>query len=644
MADGDWTEKDRRVRPILATLKRELNLEIPNDFELGYYNQNDEASVILKMLFKLTVTHDPTLQTFFSAAKLLVQRGDLVADGVNRYLQNQIGKEGSGISFYKTFFEQVKELGRGSFGTVFLARHKLDKRFYAIKKIEFRCKKGEDYRNKKVFQEVHFLSDIDSPYVVRYHGVWVESKGMDESSIPSKGRDSFLSDDLPSCVDFDREYTPESSIMHPVYDSYPEFDISPMSGRRFSPDSTKEYLHFSENSSPMNSLIEYPMHSLVEVTPSPLMQASPYGSLRDLNTTELQTPDLTPMGSLMSLGHHQSEMLEVDFNYLKDSEAHVIAKVSSLPDFLNLQNIYVKIELFLQMEFAGLWSLKDFIRNENRVVRKSDIRMIVGQILKGLIVIHARGLIHRDLKPENVYIDSKSTSPNYSGTDESKEGSVREVGLYQSNNIDIPSLNVKEWQLKIGDFGISKRDLRDASNKTPCSADQSQDTYNYGLGTWPYAAPEQLGQADVEYGCTADIFSLGVIMFELMVPAYSTEMERAEVIEALRRGITPPTVLNEFPELSRLLISMLAGNPNDRPTAEEALRDIQEIENDAFKDLVNNHSKEWLAEEVLRLRSLIQNKEDHSGILSPKKKVKEQKVSPIKKREKSISTSSASAI
>merc|ERR1719336_2174079 len=96
------------------------------------------------------------------------------------------------------------------------------------------------------------------------------------------------------------------------------------------------------------SLIEYPMQSLVEVTPSPLMQASPYGSLRDLNTIELQTPDLTPMGSLMSLGHHQSEMLEVDFNYLKDSEAQVIAKANSLPDFLNLQNIYVKIELFLQ--------------------------------------------------------------------------------------------------------------------------------------------------------------------------------------------------------------------------------------------------------------------------------------------------------
>jgi len=530
MADGDWTEKDRRFRPILATLKREFpDFDIPNDFqsdEPDYYDQNDEASLLLKMLFKLTVTHDPTLKTFFSAAKFLVERGTLVADGVNRYLQNHIDKEGSGISFYETFFEQKKELGRGSFGTVFLARHKLDKRLYAIKKIEFRCKKGEDYRNKKVFQEVHFLSDIDSPYVVRYHGVWVESKGMDHSSIPSKGRDSFLSEDLPGGVDFDREYTPESSMMHPVYDSYPEFDISPISGRRFSPDSPKEYLHFSENSSPMNSLIEYPMHSLVEVTPSPLMQASPYGSLRDLNTLELQTPDLTPMGSLMSLGHHQSE---IDFNYLKDSEAHVIAKANSLPDFLNLQNIYVKIELFLQMEFAGLWSLKNFIRNANRVVRKSDIRVIVGQILKGLIDIHAHGLIHRDLKPENVYIDRKSTPSSYSEIDESNADSVKkEVGLYQNNNIGIPGLNVKEWQLKIGDFGISKQDLRAASNIPQRSAEPSNDTY--GLGTWPYASPEQLGEIDVESGCAADIFSLGVIMFELMVPAYSTEMERAEVI------------------------------------------------------------------------------------------------------------------
>merc|ERR1719193_2365486 len=114
------------------------------------------------------------------------------------------------------------------------------------------------------------------------------------------------------------------------------------------------------------------------------------------------------MGSLMSLGHHQSEMLEVDFNYLKDSEAQVIAKANSLPDFLNLQNIYVKIELFLQMEFAGLWSLKDFIRHNSRVIRKSEICAIIIQLLKGLIDIHAHGLIHRDLKPENVFIDRKS--------------------------------------------------------------------------------------------------------------------------------------------------------------------------------------------------------------------------------------------
>jgi len=89
---------------------------------------------------------------------------------------------------------------------------------------------------------------------------------------------------------------------------------------------------------------------------------------------------------------------------------------------------------------------------------------------------------------------------------------------------------------------------------------------------------------------------------------------------------------------------MLAQNPEDRPTAEEALGKIQQIENDEFNDLMDNHSKEWLAEEVIRLRRLMQKTGTHSGILSPKKKVTEQKLSPNKKHVKLKETSTASAI
>ena len=82
----------------------------------------------------------------------------------------------------------------------------------------------------------------------------------------------------------------------------------------------------------------------------------------------------------------------------------------------------------------------------------------------------------------------------------------------------------------------------------------------------PYASPEQLGQNEEDMTKACDLFSLGVIMFELMVPCYTTEMERAIVIEALRKGIIPPATASEFPQLTDVLRKLLAQNPDDRPT------------------------------------------------------------------------------
>jgi serine/threonine protein kinase len=65
-----------------------------------------------------------------------------------------------------------------------------------------------------------------------------------------------------------------------------------------------------------------------------------------------------------------------------------------------------------------------------------------------------------------------------------------------------------------------------------------------GVGTTFYRAPEQEGNAvtskgDSSYTVQADIFSLGIILFEMFSPPFSTYMERAEMLTALRGDRSP---------------------------------------------------------------------------------------------------------
>jgi serine/threonine protein kinase len=63
-----------------------------------------------------------------------------------------------------------------------------------------------------------------------------------------------------------------------------------------------------------------------------------------------------------------------------------------------------------------------------------------------------------------------------------------------------------------------------------------------GVGTTFYRAPEQEGgkstltaeKSDKWYTTQADIFSLGVILFEMFHPPFTTYMERAETLTRLR--------------------------------------------------------------------------------------------------------------
>ncbi|KAJ1452590.1 kinase-like domain-containing protein, partial [Pelagophyceae sp. CCMP2097] len=123
-------------------------------------------------------------------------------------------------------------------------------------------------------------------------------------------------------------------------------------------------------------------------------------------------------------------------------------------------------------------------------------RRIFVQIARGLRYVHSCGLVHRDLKPANIFLTAEGT-------------------------------------VKIGDFGLSRYAAEAHADGDAAAAAATHlealggggGDLSVGVGTRAYAAPEQLSSDD--YGQQADIFSLGLVLFEMVHPKFATAMERA---------------------------------------------------------------------------------------------------------------------
>ncbi|MCZ6690901.1 MAG: serine/threonine-protein kinase [Planctomycetota bacterium] len=126
---------------------------------------------------------------------------------------------------------------------------------------------------------------------------------------------------------------------------------------------------------------------------------------------------------------------------------------------------------FYVMPFFPKGSLRDrleYLRRKRNVVSPSDALQLVLGVLEGLAVAHRNGVHHRDLKPENILLD-------------------------------------KNGEFVLSDFGFGEFINRQSAELTQGG----------GLGTPGYCAPEQWETG--KGSPAADIYSLGIILFELLV-------------------------------------------------------------------------------------------------------------------------------
>jgi tetratricopeptide (TPR) repeat protein len=110
---------------------------------------------------------------------------------------------------------------------------------------------------------------------------------------------------------------------------------------------------------------------------------------------------------------------------------------------------------------------------------------------------HQKGIIHRDIKPSNV-----------------------QVALYDDRPVP-----------KVIDFGVAKATGQPLTEQTPHTA------FGAIVGTLEYMSPEQASFNQLDIDTRSDIYSLGVLLYELLAgsPPFSRkELEKAGMLEMLR--------------------------------------------------------------------------------------------------------------
>ncbi|HYN84388.1 MAG TPA: serine/threonine-protein kinase [Pyrinomonadaceae bacterium] len=175
---------------------------------------------------------------------------------------------------------------------------------------------------------------------------------------------------------------------------------------------------------------------------------------------------------------------------------------------------------FLSMEYIRGEELASMLKRFGRPPADRATE-IARQICAGLAAAHKTGVLHRDLKPSNVMIDA--------------EGGAR-----------------------VTDFGLA------------AAAEEVRGREVFA-GTPAYMAPEQF--AGREVSVRSDIYSLGLVLYELFTGKRAYEARTAEELVRLHGDATteptsPSSIVKEIdPLVERVILRCLARDPEERPSS-----------------------------------------------------------------------------
>lgn len=177
---------------------------------------------------------------------------------------------------------------------------------------------------------------------------------------------------------------------------------------------------------------------------------------------------------------------------------------------------------FMATEFIEGKTLRQVLA-EDKTQQLSEVFRISGQIADALQSAHDLGIVHRDIKPDNIMLR-------------------------------------RDGYVKVLDFGLAKLAEKPSDKSSDFDSLSSLTEAGTVMGTVSYMSPEQARGLDVD--ARTDIFSLGVVMYELLSGKLPFEGTTAsDIIASILRSEPPPlaSYCPDIPnELEQIVLKALA--------------------------------------------------------------------------------------
>ncbi|KAL9256172.1 putative serine/threonine protein kinase IREH1 [Drosera capensis] len=208
--------------------------------------------------------------------------------------------------------------------------------------------------------------------------------------------------------------------------------------------------------------------------------------------------------------------------------------------------------LYLVMEYLNGGDLYSLLRNLG-CLEEDVARVYIAEVVLALEYVHSLNVVHRDLKPDNLLIA-------HDGHIKLTDFGLSKVGLINStDDLSGPAVSVSSFYEEGGQRLSASEHQQERRKKRSA------------VGTPDYLAPEIL--LGMGHGKTADWWSVGVILFELIVgiPPFNAEHPQMIFDNILNRDIPWPRVPEEMSwEAYDIIDKLLTEDPNQRLGAKGA--------------------------------------------------------------------------